>query len=297
MSLRVRRSSPKRCFYPQKNPEYFEIRWDLVDCILGCDFCGDHFFKSKKTNERTMELSPNQVFHDTLKNIKKPFKSFVNFAGGEPALYWKKLLQVFENFAENEILVNVPILIKTNGISIGMGTTKLHELKNYPFNELKILFELSIKGTNAKEFELLTRTSKELYRYQLMAYKMLKNVQSHNPNFSFITVLGFYHSSVKGKRSEYAFVYPSDQTLMYEGYRPRDKEFERIWNETERKWVEPLRSYSKRFLENVLQRCGPEGAGLVKHFPQGVITNSESFFPLKPKRYDYARGIINNSYW
>jgi len=42
----------------------------------------------------------------------------------------------------------------------------------------------------------------------------------------------------KSKRSKFVFVYPSDQTVMFDGYRPWDTEFEKIWNEAERKWVE-----------------------------------------------------------
>ena len=298
MSIKVRKNhSPKLCGYPLKTPEYFELRWDLVDCILGCEFCWSPESRTKNMNEPTIELRPDQVIHSTIKNIKKPFKSFIRFTGGEPTLYWKNLLQVFEYFAEDEVLVNIPILIQTNGISVGMGTTNLYELNRSPFKKLKFLFELSIKGTNSEEFELLTRTSRKLYNHQLTAYKMLKNFHNHNPNLSFITVLGIYHSSIKGKHSKFAFVYPSDQTLMFDGYRAWDKEFEKIWNEAERKWVEPLRRYPKGLWENVLQRCGQEGAGLLKYFPKGVVTNPKSIFHAKPKGYEYASGIVNNRYW
>ncbi len=248
-------------------------------------------------NEPIVELTPNQIIRDTTKNIKKPFRSFIRFTGGEPTLYWKELLQVFESFAKDEMLVNIPILIQTNGISFGMGSVNLYELNRHPFNKLKFLFELSIKGTNSEEFELLTRTSKKLYGHQLTAYRMLKNVRRHNPNLSFITVLGIYHSSIKGKRSKFVFVYPSDQTLMFDGYRPWDREFEKIWNEAERKWVESLRMSPKGLWEKVLKRCGQEGAGILKYFPKGVATNTKSIFPAKPKGYEYAYGIVNNNYW
>jgi sulfatase maturation enzyme AslB (radical SAM superfamily) len=227
----------------------------------------------------------------------KPFNSFISFTGGEPTLYWKKLLQVFKKMSSMEMMTDVPILIQTNGVSIGMGTTNLHDLNGPSFNKVKILFELLIKGTNSEEFELLTRTSKKLYSYQLMAYKMLKNIQNHNSNISFLTVLGNYHSSVKNKLSKYAFVYPSDQKLMFDGYRPWNKKFEKIWNENEKKWVEPLRKYPRGQWENILQRCGPQGAGLIKYFPKGVITNPHSVFSAKPNGYDYAKSIVNKTYW
>ena len=298
MSIRIRKKySPQYCGYPSKNPEYFELRWDLIDCMLGCEFCWSPASRPKNMKESIIELSPIQVIRKTIENIKNPLKTFIRFTGGEPTLYWRELLQVFEYFAKDEIMSNIPVLIQTNGISIGMGTTNLYELNKHPFNKMKILFELSIKGTNSEEFELLTRTSKKLYNYQLTAWKMQKNIQSHNPNLSFITVLGIYHASIKGKRSKFAFIYPSDQTLMFDGHKPWDKEFEKIWNETERKWVEPLRRYPKGLWEKVFKRCGPEGAGLLKYFPNGVATNPKSIFPAKPKGYEYASGIVNIHYW
>jgi len=298
MSIKVRiNHSPKYRGYPLKNPEYFEIGWDFVDCILGCDFCWSSEFKPKTTKKLNVELRPNQIIQNTIKNIVKPSTSFVRFSGGEPTLHWKTLLHVFRYFAEDDLLVNIPILIQTNGISIGMGTTNIFELNRPPFNNLKFLFELSLKGTNSEEFELLTRTSKKLYTHQLTAYKILKNCHNHNPNLSFITVLGIYHSSIKGKHSKFAYVYPSDQTLMFDGHRPWDKEFENIWNETKRKWAEPFRRYPKGLWENVLHRCGPTGAGLLKYFSKGVVTNPKSIFPAKPNGCEYASGIVNNRYW
>jgi len=295
--MKLRKDSPRYCGYPLKNPEFFELRWDFVDCILGCEFCWNSASRLKKMNEPVLELSATKIISNTLDRIKNPLRSFLRFTGGETTLYWNELLQVFEYFATDEIMVKIPILIRTNGISMGMGTTNLFELNRFPFNELKFLFELSIKGTNSEEFELLTRTSKKLYNYQLSAYKMLKNSHNHNPNLSFVTVLGLYHSSVNGNRSKFAFVYPSDQTLMFDGYRPWDKQFEKIWNEAERKWVEPLRTSPKELWEKVLHRCGPEGAGLLKYFPKGVAINPRSIFPVKPKGYEYASAIVNNQYW
>lgn len=298
MSIRIRdKQAPKFLGYPSTNPEYFELKWELIDCILGCDYCRVNSPKPQKLKTDIFELSPTQIFQKTIEKIKKPFKSFISFTRGEPTLYWNVLLQVFKNFANDGMMSEVPIRIQTNGISIGMGTTNLYKLNTPPFNKMKFLFELMIKGTNSEEFELLTRTSKKLYMRQLRAYKMLKNVQSHNPNISFIVVLAIYHSSVKNKCSKYVFVYPSDQKLMFDGYRPWNKEFQRIWKETERKWVKPIRMYSKGQWENVLQRCGPKGTGLIKYFPDGVLTNPYSVFPLKPKGYECAKKIVNKNFW
>lgn len=71
----------------------------------------------------------------------------------------------------------------------------------------------------------------------------------------------------------------------------------KIVNETKRKWVEPLRMSPIGLWENVLKRCGPEGAGLLKHFPKAVANNLQSIFPSKPEGYEYASGIVNKRYW
>jgi uncharacterized Fe-S cluster-containing radical SAM superfamily protein len=298
MSIKLRKKySPLYYGYPSQGPEYFELRWDVIGCILGCDFCYSPASRPKQTNDPTVEMNPAQIFRKTISNIEDPAKSFIRFTGGEPTIYWDDLLQVFEFFAKDEALVNVPILIQTNGISIGKGGIDLYRLSSEPLNKLKFIFELSIKGTNSEEFEILTRTSKYLYGYQLMAYHKFKMARKHNRNLSFVTVLGVYHSSIKGKRSKFVFVYPLDGIPMFDKHKPWDKEFEKVWEDSERKWVESLRMSPKGMWENVLERCGDEGAKILKYYPDGISTNPDSIFPAKPRGYEYACGLVNNYYW
>lgn len=298
MVITIRKGySPKICVYPPESPEFFELRWDLVGCILGCEFCKNLASKPEKLGNQITELNSTQIFDKITQNIVEPSKSFIRFTGGEPVIYWKELLEVLKQLANNETTVDIPIIIQTNGISIGNGTVNIYELTRTPFNRLKILFELSIKGTNSEEFELLTRTSKKLYAYQIKAYKLFKNARSHNRNLSFICVLGIYHSSIMGKQSKFVFAYPNSNTPMFDGHKPWDKEFEKMWKETKRKWAEPLKTSPKRLWENVLKRCGSEGAGILKHFQDGVPTNPGSIFPSKPESYQYAYEIINHYYW
>jgi uncharacterized Fe-S cluster-containing radical SAM superfamily protein len=289
--------SPQICVYPAENPEFFELRWELVGCILGCEFCKTPASKPEKLGNQIIELNPTQIFDIAAQNIVDPSKSFIRFTGGEPTIYWKEVIEVLKQLANNETTVDIPIVIQTNGISIGNGTVNVYELNRTPFNRLKILFELSIKGTNSEEFELLTRTSKKLYAYQIKAYKLLKNARSHNRNLSFICVLGIYHSSNKEKESTFVFVYPNSNIPMFDRHKPWDKEFENMWKETKRKWAEPLKTSPKRIWENILKRCGSEGAGLLKHFQDGVPTNPESIFPPKPESYEYAYEIVTHDYW
>ena len=114
---------------------------------------------------------------------------------------------------------------------------------------------------------------------------------------SFVCVLGIYHSSEEVNRSQFVFVYPQDDTLMFDGHEPWDKEFQTLWNGAETKWGNPLQTCAKDNLENVLDRCGVEGVGLIKHYPEGVFTNPRSVFPLRPSGYEYVKAVISQRYW
>jgi uncharacterized Fe-S cluster-containing radical SAM superfamily protein len=297
MSISFRtKNSPSVCGYPVGDPEVVEVRWDFAGCILGCDFCSSPA-QQPQVRELSVELSPAEVFDRTLRSVAVPSRSCVRFSGGEPTLYWNEVLEVLRLFAEDETLVKVPVVIKTNGISIGNGTVNVRKLTRSPFDRLKVLFELSIKGSNPEEFELLTRTSAKLYPYQMEAYKMLKNARHHNPNLSFVCLLGAYHSSEEVNRSKFVFVYPQDDTPMFDKHKPWDKEFQNLWSDAKAKWVLPLKTGPKDKLDSVLDRCGSEGAGLIKHYPEGVPTNPESVFHLRPSNYEYIRAILDNKFW
>ena len=117
--MKVSKYSPQSLFYPSNNPKYFEIRWNLSDCILDCEFCWNHPIRSQKLERNTIEKMPSEVFNDTANNIENPNKTCISFTGGEPTLCWKELLEIFEKISKDEELTKIPILIRTNGISIG----------------------------------------------------------------------------------------------------------------------------------------------------------------------------------
>jgi uncharacterized Fe-S cluster-containing radical SAM superfamily protein len=298
MTVKLRKKyAPRYCGYPSEMPEYFELRWDAIGCILKCEFCWSPASRPETMNEPVIEKNAEQIFNETVRNVRYPSRSFIRFTGGEPTLYWKELVEVFRLLANHEKMVNVPILIQTNGILIGRGDIDLGELNYEPTTKLRFLFELSLKGTNAEEFEILTTKLGKLYEYQLAAYEKFKAVQKNNPNLSLVTVLGIYHSAVNTNYSKYGFVYPSDGILMFDRHKPWHHKFEEIWNKSERKWVESLRMSPKGVWEKVDKRCGEDGAKILKHFPRGVSTNRGFVFPAKPKGYDYARGLVSGKYW
>jgi len=113
---------------------------------------------------------------------------------------------------------NNSIIIQTNGIYIGQGKTGtlrkgLEEL--YESNpQVKICIEVSIKGTNEEEFELITRSHvrpkeefneflqifgwdlgafspAELYKFNLKAFYNLLDISKDLPNFKPTVIAGF----------------------------------------------------------------------------------------------------------
>lgn len=239
-------------------------------------------------------MSPVDIYNETVRLITQPQTTFIRFTGGEPTLYWSDISEFLDMFQRVNDEKRVPILIQTNGIEIGKGNVNLDILGGN--SAQKFLFELSIKGTNSSEFEILTTKPQDLYKHQVAGYYALKNISNQFPNVQVVAVLGVYHSSVSGP-SKYAFVNPQNNRLLFESYESWDDGFKEIWEGTTLKWVEPLRMSPKGVWNNIVKRCGENGAGILKRFPLGADTNSNRLFPPKPKSFDYARYITTKKYW
>jgi len=289
--------SPFYCGYPSGSPEYFELRWDVMGCILGCHFCWSPASRPEETHEPFIIKCSSTIFTDTRKSINFPQKTFIRFTGGEPAIYWEDLVKVFQAIGNDDKLREIPILIQTNGILFGRGDANLSVLAQKPVSKLRFLFELSFKGTNTKEFEVLTGRSGDFYEYQLNAYSKFLEAQRNNSNLSFVSVLGIYHSAIHNHYSKYAFVDPKDGTVMFDRRELWHPKFEKIWRDSKIKWVEPLRMSPKGVWKNLWRRCGDDGLRILRYFPEGAYTNPENTFPAKPKSYEYARSIVHRKYW
>jgi uncharacterized Fe-S cluster-containing radical SAM superfamily protein len=273
---------------------YREVRWDLSGCNLRCEFCWSPASRPSETLDPCVSVSPSAVLERTRKVIGDPSRAFLRFTGGEPTLQWEGLLDAIANTRTPPVQRRPPILIQTNGIEIGRGGVDLTTLATDP--QQLYLFELSLKGTNACEFALLTGRSPELYELQLEGYTRLRELALEHPHVAVVAVLGVYHSSVGGL-SRYAFIDPQSRTLLFDDVRAWHPGFAAAWKAAPLKWVEPLRMSPKGMWDKVLVRCGPNGAGLLAHFPNGVATNTLGRFPSKPRSADYARRIITGGYW
>jgi len=221
-------------------------------------------------------------------------QAFIRFTGGEPTLQWPGLSNALDQMRNAITPPKPPILFQTNGVRIGKGEVDLDGLREDP--KQPYLFELSFKGTNRSEFALLTGKSEELYEHQLEGYHRLLELSRTSENVGVVAVLGVYHSSTR-KPSKYAFVDPRSGELLFEDPTTWDLNFSSLWQSAPQKWVEPLRMSPKGMWTNLLRRCGPEGAGVLQHFPSGARTNTRGLFPAKPKSNDYARQLVSRKFW
>ena len=283
--------APGLCNY---NGGYQEVRWDLSGCNLSCLFCWSPASRPTETRDPTRIVASKEVAVETLRNVSNKSRAFIRFTGGEPTLQWHSVAGALKELQLTIQPPRPPILFQTNGIEIGKGTVPLDALADD--KDQHYLFELSFKGTNSDEFALLTGKPANLYEHQLAAYQRLAELSSTAPNIAVVAVLGIYHSATK-RPSKYAFVTPQSGKLLFEDVEAWDPRFSSIWKAAHRKWVEPLRMSPPGLWRNVLKRCGPDGAGVLRNFPAGTPTNQRRLFPAKPTSQEYARQIISREFW
>lgn len=283
--------SPGHCDYEGR---YHEVRWDLSGCNLRCLFCWSPASIPETSHDPVRHVTASDLVSATTDGTRQRGATFIRFTGGEPTLQWAELAEALRSLHESATSSSPPILIQTNGVAIGDGAASLDVLGSTP--RQRYLIELSLKGTNAMEFALLTGREPALYSQQLKGLAALRAYSSQHPNVQVVAVLGIYHSATGG-RSKYAFVDPSDGHLLFEDLPRWDPEFRRQWTSASHKWVEALRMSPKGVWDNLYRRCGPEGAGIIRYFPAGADTNGQRLFPGKPKSAEYARRLVSGWFW
>lgn len=209
--------------------EPYEVALRFAGCCLKCGPCFasgyawiDRFLK----NRRVICIDSLERVISDYKRIPYP-RNYPNYnwmriLGGEPLLnnqYIDFLFNVLIKVSQIDSLkFNNGIIIQTNGIFIGRGDTsllkkKLEEL--YEVNpSVKVCIEVSIKGTNEEEFELITRSHnrsdkefeefrrlfgwdlrmympKELFNFNIKAFYKLQEIANDLPNFRPTIIAGF----------------------------------------------------------------------------------------------------------
>ena len=208
-----------------------EVALRFAGCCLQCGpcFASEYAWLSRfRRNRRVISLSLKDYTRciNDYKNIPYPagcpHYNWLRILGGEPLLndaYINFLFKILNEISRlDSKKFNNSIIIQTNGIYIGQGKTGtlrkgLEEL--YESNpQVKMCIEVSIKGTNEEEFELITRSHvrpkeefneflqifgwdlgafspAELYKFSLKVFYNLLDISKDLPNFKPTVIAGF----------------------------------------------------------------------------------------------------------
>jgi len=180
-------------------------------CNLRCIPCFAFSYswpEKAKNNKNIMDVSIDRLLSEFIAFLKnepipgnKESYNWFRILGGEPFLS-RETLKLYVNFLKNipeEIvdLFNKSILIQTNGIVIGRlrKDELLKILRPLEGKSFKIVIEVSIKGSNPKEFGIITQSnpsvSHKLFKFNIDACENLEFINSHISNVIWTAVAGF----------------------------------------------------------------------------------------------------------
>lgn len=184
--------------------------WYSVVSFYGCNFkCPFCFAQKYSYSGYGLEIDSNHKIALTTEEFANYLIEFIKvnrnicyiqLTGGEPIKSLKELTETTEALLKaNEFLKRGNILIRvmyqTNGYFLGSLKaipSKLLELKN--LTNIAVVFEISLKGTNPREFVLLTGTKNEEGFYnQIRAYWLLKEAFKIYSNINVVARLAIGH--------------------------------------------------------------------------------------------------------
>jgi uncharacterized Fe-S cluster-containing radical SAM superfamily protein len=311
--------------------EPYEIALRFAGCCLQCGPCfasGYAWMSKFQKNPRVISLNnPTRCINDYVSipyPSGYPHYNWLRILGGEPLLnetYISFLFSILNEISRiDSKKFNKGIIIQTNGIFIGQGKTSalrkgLEEL--YESNpEVKVCIEVSIKGTNEEEFELITRSYNrpkwefnefsqifgwdlrvfsptELFKINLKAFYNLLDITKDLPNFKPTAIAGFGVNEtylLKGEQSKDRI------TIIFKNKRPiYHPDF---WSNEFRELYKDFINYSVRTFGNLFSKMPMYGIkDDVKTYPfarralqQGRQIYQERWYDAK---YAHERGGRN----
>jgi len=207
-----------------------------------------------------------------------PSYNWLRILGGEPLLnndYIRFLFDTIIKISEiDSRKFNNGVVIQTNGIFIGQGNisllrTKLEELLRSN-TKVKVCIEVSIKGTNVEEFQLITRSTNrpinelskfeklfgwnlgaysphELFDFNIKAYYKLRELASNFPNFRPTIIAGFgvnesYLLQEGNSRERITIIFQDNKPIYHPEFWSKD--FKELYKDFTR---EAPRTFDSRF--------------------------------------------------
>jgi len=192
------------------------------------------------------------------------------------------------------------IIVQTNAISI--ENKNIDELFT---SELPILFEVSLKGTNTREYQYLTQQdpinpiqAKSIMEKQIIGYDYIDAKSQGSRGTGLLARLGIFHSSVK--RPTFTFVFPDTGDLMFN---PEywSHEFSHILSSQTKLWGP---SFERKLVVEKVKTPADGTPGIGKRYraiieslkEKRLLNESKSTLPsIYASYYFYRRG--NEIYW
>jgi len=270
------RGSPRRTVAIQRcGDEPYEVSLRFAGCNLRCGPCfasGYSWPEIFRGNRRVIHASIDKVVRD-FESVSYP-KGYMSYnwfrvVGGEPLLnehYINFLFDILTRVTSiDSKKFNKGIIVQTNGIYLGRSS--LHDFSSRvsafceTFPDVKLVIELSIKGTNEEEFELLARSDRENFRHNINAYFKLKDLDEKFDNFDVVAIAGFgINESVlveglKRAARRITIVFKNNKPI----YHPEFwcSEFEELYNDFVRGYVSKKFSLHKMPMYGLKDTFGP----------------------------------------
>ena len=184
-----------------------------IGCNLSCKFCFAHsIIKLPKKIERskTCSFTPDHLAEKLRRFVEGRQISHVRITGGEPLLsperthHLVEFLEKYDELVRNDHNLLNKIVIQTNGLSLAQAEVQelICELSDSCPN-LKIMLELSLKGTNEEEYELLTNHPRSGFMDQIYAHNFLRGLAEKRDNIIYKCRMG-----IGPHKKSIVFIYP-----------------------------------------------------------------------------------------
>lgn len=273
---------------------YDEVRiafGDMQNCQLKCPFC--FTIQQKPSLEALSSLTQR-----SLENIK-----IIRFTGGEPLLHQEQIdgmIYELQKIAKHQLINLELIVIQTNAIS-----AKNNNIDGLLQFELPIIFEVSLKGTNIREYQYLTgeyalnkSQAGSIFKKQIEGYNIISSKCGVSNHIAVLMRLGIFHSSVN--RPTFKFIFSDTKELMFN---PNDwsPEFAQVALDQKMIWGQ---TFEGKVLVEKIKTPADGSPGIGKRYRniieqlkrKGLLEELISVLPNEyHNRYLYKRG--NEIYW
>lgn len=236
-------------------------------CNLQCPFCfaqkysyTDNRLGIDLDRKRRISLDISQItlkiseFLDTHPNV-----CYIQLTGGEPIKSHENLNEIVQTLLDLDHR-RIRTIFQTNGILLGSSPDKSMEIISdlQYLEHSHILFELSLKGTNPLEFQVLSGSGgKDWYHFQTEAYWALRRVCDGAAHLNLVARLGTGHH-----RKSISLVLPGSGEPMFLK-KNWSREFEEIYDDQvirtsfERMVCETINAEGDGGVNNYLRRSIP----------------------------------------